>query len=103
MLVNNKNRIVKRMASNVDVSSNTVDISSFLDKFDKNYEFIYDAECDGKYVAGYREALEYGDEYISDPKNQDFFEKLIKARGDYFSSDREVAALAFTLEDFGLV
>ena len=39
-----------------------INIQEFKRKFDDEYEFLYDAHCNGCEVAGEREALREGDE-----------------------------------------
>ena len=73
---------------------NNIDIQKFLDKFNKNYDFLYD-NFDN--VSGYSEALIEGDEFISNHIN--FITEFNKFRGDILSSDREVVAFMFTLDD----
>ena len=71
-----------------------IDIEKFIEKFRENYKFLYDNNDN---VAGYREALEDGDKFIKD--NPNFIGEFVKYRGDFISSDREVVAFMFTLED----
>ena len=73
-----------------------MNISKFLNKFNENYNFLYEYEDN---VAGYHEALDYGEKIIYE--NPDFVGEFAKFRGDFLSSDREVAAFGFTLIDFG--
>lgn len=75
-----------------------IDIAKFENKFSENYDFLY-ANHDN--VAGYHETLAFGDEFIT--KNIDFVMEFNAYRHDILSSDREVAAFAFTLDDFCLV
>lgn len=72
-----------------------LNIHKFLDKFNENYDFLYDNKDN---VAGYSEAVSFGDTFISD--HADFVGEFVTFRGDILSSDREVAAFAFTLLDF---
>ena len=76
----------------------SVNINVFLKQFEKNYEFLYNAK---NYVAGYDEAVEFGDEFIK--QHPDFVKEFCKYRGDLLTSDREVASFAFTLDDLGLI
>lgn len=64
-----------------------------MEQFKKEYDFLY--ENAGAYVAGYDEALEFGDDFIK--KHPEFVAEFVKFRGDYLTSDREVAAFAFAL------
>lgn len=73
-----------------------MNIYKFLQKFKENYNFLYDND---NRVAGYYEALDYGEKIIHE--HPDFVREFVKFRGDVLSSDREVAAFGFTLADFG--
>jgi len=67
-----------------------------LDQFHKEYDFMYEHDRTA-YVAGYDEALEYGDRLIAE--RHPIVASLCKMRGDIFSSDREVAALGFAVSE----
>ena len=71
-----------------------VDIKTFVERFEKEYAFLYE---NGNEVAGYYEAVEAGDEFIRN--NPEFVEEFCNCRGDLLTSDREVAAFAFVLSD----
>ena len=71
-----------------------INIEQFLQEFRKQYKFLYDARDN---VAGYREALEAGDEFIKN--NPDFIREFVMYRGDFISSDREVVAFMFALDN----
>lgn len=71
-----------------------INIHEFLKEFNKQYDFIYNARDN---VAGYREALEAGDKFIE--KNPDFIREFVQYRGDFISSDREVVAFMFALDN----
>lgn len=73
-----------------------IDMPVLLKKIDDEYSFLYDHDDN---VAGYREAVAYGDDYIG--KHPDVIGAIIKARGDIFSSDREVGALMFAMDSLG--
>ena len=70
-----------------------INIENFLNKFNEEYEFLYDNNDN---VAGYKEALQAGDKFIAE--HSDFVGEFIKYRGDFISSDREVVAFMFALE-----
>lgn len=72
-----------------------INIHKFLEQFNKEYDFLYD-NFDA--VAGYDEAVAAGDEFIK--KNPKFVREFVEYRGDFISSDREVAAFIFALETF---
>ena len=71
-----------------------INIHKFLKEFNKQYDFLYNARDN---VAGYREALEEGDEFIK--KNSEFVGEFVRYRGDFISSDREVVAFMFALDN----
>lgn len=77
-----------------------VDMNAFLDKFNKEYDFLYKNR---DRVAGYDEARDYFDEWVKKPESKEFMKKFFEIRGDIVSSDREAAAFAFALESFGLL
>ena len=72
-----------------------IDIEKFLKKFNQEYSFLYEHKDN---VAGFREAVEYGDHFIS--KNPEFVGEFVRYRGDFISSDREVAAFMFAMEPY---
>jgi hypothetical protein len=73
----------------------------FLSRFTKVFRDFYKVlyNNDGNDIS-YDAALEKGDEYLNDENNKDFFVAFAKYRGDFISSDREIAALAYTMELF---
>lgn len=73
-----------------------INIKVFLEKFNEEYDFLYD---NYDRVAGYIEALEAGDSFIE--SHLDFVKEFNNYRGDIFSSDREVVAFMFALESMG--
>lgn len=84
------------------VAENSIDINAFLKKFNENYEFLYEHHDN---VAGYSEALESGNAIIASgtEKSQALIKAYIDTMHDFISSDREIAALAFTLDDLGIL
>ncbi len=50
-----------------------------------------------------RTAVDVGEAFLKDEKNADFIKKVVKLNKDAYSSDRELAAFAYALEDFGMV
>ena len=70
-----------------------INIEKFLKKFNEEYEFLYNNH---DRVAGYHEALQAGDEFITN--HSDFVREFVEYRGDFLSSDREVVAFMFALE-----
>ena len=71
-----------------------INIAEFLHRFNAEYEFLYNAKG---YVAGYDEALQYGDEFIK--AHPEFVAEFNRYRGDILSSDREIASFAFALAE----
>lgn len=74
----------------------SINIHKFLDKFNEECGFLYDNRDN---VAGYKEAVEAGDEFIK--KHTEFVREFNQYRNDILSSDREVAAFMFALESMG--
>lgn len=72
----------------------SINIQKFAEQFDKEYKFLYDND---DMVAGYNEALEEGDKFIAE--HGDFVGEFVKYRGDFISSDREVVAFMFALNE----
>ena len=61
------------------------------------YEMLYKADVEGE-VIYYGNYVYKGDTWIEEHLNTSDFTRLIEARGgDYFTSNREVAALAIAL------
>ena len=69
------------------------DIAAFLEKFNREYQFLYDNHDS---VAGFLDALETGNQFMYD--HPDFIAEFIRFRGEPITSDREVAAFMFALE-----
>ena len=75
--------------------------SEVLKEFSKQYKYLYNHE-DERNVAGYSEAIDTFDKMIKENKEfQEYVGKLADERGDFFASDREIAALMFALEQKG--
>lgn len=75
-----------------------ININDFLNKFNDNYDFLYDSNAQGNVVAGQREATMAFDNFVKD--HGDFVHEFVRYRGDFISSDREAAAFMFTIDDF---
>ena len=86
--------------SEADEGKDDIDMKAFLNKFGKEYDFLYK---NNDRVAGYEEARDYFDEWVKKPESKEFMKKFIELRGDFISSDREAAAFSFALESFGLL
>lgn len=72
-----------------------MNINSFLEKFNSEYNFLYDnRDC----VAGFSEAVDAFDSFLESHKS--FVSEFVRFRGDIISSDREAAAFMFALESF---
>ena len=72
----------------------SINIQKFAEQFDKEYQFLYDHD---DMVVGYGEALEEGDKFIAE--HGDFVGEFARYRGDFISSDREVVAFMFALNE----
>lgn len=77
-----------------------VNINDFMKKFSEEYDFLYENRDQ---VAGFDEAVEAFDEYLSKDIGgfQSFVEEFVDFRHDIVSSDREAAAFMFALESMG--
>lgn len=71
----------------------SINIHEFAKKFSEEYSFLYDHR---DAVAGFREAMEFGDMMIRE--HPEFVREFNRYRGDILSSDREVAAFGFALD-----
>lgn len=69
-----------------------IDIAAFLEKFNREYQFLYDNHDN---VAGYAEALAAGNQFFK--SHPDFIAEFARYRGDALTSDREIAAFMFAL------
>lgn len=75
-----------------------INMQELLEKFRKEYAFLYEHKNN---VAGYDEALKFGDKFITE--NPEFVANFVNYRQDFMSSDREVVALMFALESLGAI
>lgn len=76
----------------------TFNIHAFARQFAKEYDFLYEHnDC----VAGYSEAVESFDEFLTTPNGNKFVCEYIDYRHDFISSDREAAAFMFAFEALG--
>ena len=73
----------------------SINIKSFMKKFQQEYDFLYENR---DAVAGMREAVDEFDERMKDEKFAGFVGEFARFRGDFISSDREAAAFMFALE-----
>lgn len=71
-----------------------INIKMFLEEFKKEYNYLYENH---DMVAGYREALQAGECFIKN--HPAFVSEFCKFRGDLLTSDREVAAFGFAMEN----
>lgn len=78
------------------MNSIKINIDRFLKQFNKEYNFLYDNNDN---VVGYDDALKYWDKFITKENNKNFVSDFVKYRGDFISSDREVVAFMFTMEN----
>lgn len=71
-----------------------IDIEKFKEQFDKEYQFLYD---NYDRVAGYGEALDAMEAFIVE--HGEFVGEFARYRGDYITSDREMVAFMFALNE----
>ena len=72
------------------------------DQFKKEYDFVYQANSEGKTVAGESEAVDYFDEVIVKDKIH-LLKGFFEYSGDFIVSDREAAAFTFACDALGLL
>lgn len=72
-------------------------MKELLELFNKEYEFLYEAESKGKYVAGTNEAVEYFDNSLTE-EEKEILGEFSRYRMDVIASDREAAAFMFVLD-----
>lgn len=76
-------------------------LNSLLNSFRANYERLYDENLESLMsIDVYNVIIDMGDTYLRDPANAGFVKAFVTARGDVFSSDREIAAFTLTLFDY---
>lgn len=73
-----------------------VSINNFLDEFEKNYDALYHGYADIT-PDEFSDLVTIGDTFIKN--NKEFVYEFVNFRGDFLSSDREIAAFAMTLAD----
>lgn len=71
-----------------------------LKRFDAWYEMLYDADVKGVEIMGRDYAMELGDRSIN--SHNKWVRRLANRRCDMFTSDREVQALGFALDEENL-
>lgn len=76
-----------------------VDMRDFQKEFNKEYDFIYNANKKGKYVAGYDEAVDCFDNNMT-KEETDVLKSFVEYRRDPVTSDREAAAFMFIVDKF---
>ena len=74
-------------------------MKNFLNKFNQEYDFLYNADVKNQYVAGSNEALAYFDNGLTENEKQ-VLTDFVKYRQDVIMSDREIIAFIFTLDSF---
>ena len=74
-------------------------MEKFLEKFNQEYDFLYNADVNNQYVVGSNEALVYFDNNLTEVE-QNVLREFVRFRGDFVSSDREAIAFMFTLDSF---
>ena len=75
------------------------DMEELGKQYTKEYRFLYQADVEGKHVAGYDEALAFGEKMIRE--NHVLVGKFATWRRDFLGSDREVAAFAYAVGELG--
>lgn len=81
-----------------------MDYRKLLNRFNKNFDAIYNAQANGSYMAGYDEALDYYDNVVrTNPILVNIRDEFNQVRKDILSSDRECVAFVFSLEDCGVL
>lgn len=73
-----------------------ININNFLDEFEKNYDALYHGYADIT-PDEFSNLVTFGDEFVKSHK--EFVCEFVKFRGDFLSSDREIAAFAMTIAD----
>ena len=77
------------------------DMKALERQFSKEYRFLYEADVEGRHVAGYDEALAFGESLIE--HNHVLAGEFVGWRGDFLGSDREVAAFAYAVGELGWI
>ena len=80
--------------------SNKIDVAAMLERFDKEYEFLYENRDN---VAGYDEAVTAFDQHLKNDSFKKILKEFIIYRGDIISSDREAAAYMFMCDVLELI
>lgn len=75
----------------------TYDMERLGREFMHMYQYLYDADVEGREVAGYASAMAYGDQLINE--HHPVIKQFAQYREDVLSSDREVAAFGFVFWD----
>lgn len=75
-----------------------MDVKRFLNKFNRNYEMLYDG---GDEDPRYRELVKVATELMKEVSEQypEDLDAIVAERGDWFMSDREIAAFGLTYSD----
>lgn len=72
-----------------------INIEKFTKEFEQEYDFLYE---NNDRVAGYNEAIEAWESFAEN--HREFIREFVLYRGDFLSSDREVAAFMFAMEKY---
>lgn len=73
-----------------------ISINNFLDEFEKNYDALYHGYADIT-PDEFSNLVIFGDNFVKN--NKEFVYEFVNFRGDFLSSDREIAAFAMTIID----
>lgn len=77
-----------------------IDYNRLLSQFGKEYNFLYDNHDN---VAGFREAMDFFDNYIKTEIGLAVVSQFSKLRQDIIASDREATAFAFALDSLNYI
>ena len=75
-------------------------MKDFIKAMHEEYERLYDAKDN---VKGYRVAVWAFDEFCKSEEHKELLKRVVEARGDFISSDREAAAFMFAMERFNMI
>lgn len=82
----------------IDKEIVNIDIAEFTQKFKEKHMLLYNNNDN---IRGYREAFSAGHKLLSHPSEpvKEFVREFVKYRGKIISSNREMAAFMFALDD----
>ena len=77
------------------------DLERLDEQYQKEYAFLYEADVNGQYVAGYDEALDEGIRLMEN--RNELMREFARWREDPLVSDRELAAFAFAAAELEMI